>query len=57
MQLTEQEIQYVKAAFDTAIKHSPDAMAAAQVLTAIYAKLTKVEAASDNQSDLHSEPN
>jgi len=57
MQLTEQEIQYVKAAFDTAIKHSPDSMAAAQVLTAIYAKLTKVEAASDNQSDLHSEPN
>ena len=55
--LTEQEIQYVKAAFDTAIKHSPDAMAAAQVLTAIYIKLTTAEAKDDNQSDLHSESN
>lgn len=57
MQLTEQEIQFVKAAFDTAIKHSPDSMAAAQVLAAIFVKLTTAEVINDNQSSTHPEPN
>lgn len=46
--LNEQEIQFVKAAFDTAIKHSPDAMAAAKVLTAIFVKLTTAEVINDD---------
>jgi hypothetical protein len=36
--LTDQEKQYLKQAIDTAIKHSPDSMAAASVLIPIYQK-------------------
>jgi hypothetical protein len=39
--MDEQEIAYLKAAFDAAIKNSPDAMAAANVLTPIYLKIVE----------------
>jgi hypothetical protein len=39
--MTEEEFRYLKAAFDAAVKTSPDAMAAANVLTPIYLKIVE----------------
>jgi hypothetical protein len=39
--MNEQEFAYLKAAFDAAVKTSPDAMAAANVLTPIYLKIVE----------------
>lgn len=39
--MNDQEFAYLKAAFDAAVKTSPDAMAAANVLTPIYLKIVE----------------
>jgi len=51
MNLTEQEKQYLKQAIDTAIKNSPDSIAAASVLIPILIKCTEDKLSDGNTSN------